>query len=64
MSQTIEKMTKEDLEGFIEQKLLEILGDPDGPLELREDFKKKLKKRLEKEDLDTSSHEEVMKEFS
>jgi hypothetical protein len=43
----IKDLTIEKLEYFIEQKILEILGDPDSGLELREEFKSKLKERLE-----------------
>jgi predicted PP-loop superfamily ATPase len=43
----IKDLTIEELEYFIEQKILEILGDPDSGLELREEFKSKLKERLE-----------------
>jgi hypothetical protein len=46
MSTTIAQMTKQELqemlEATIEQKLLEMLGDPDEGLELREDVRERL----------------------
>jgi DNA primase large subunit len=46
MSITIAQMTKEELqemlEATIEQKLLEMLGDPDEGLELRDDVRERL----------------------
>ena len=36
--ETINQITIEELENLIEQKIIEILGDPDTNLELREDF--------------------------
>ena len=39
-------LTLDDLEQFIEQKILEVLGDPDSGLELKEEFKQELAKRL------------------
>jgi hypothetical protein len=46
MSITIAQMTKEELqemlETTIEQKLLEMLGDPDEGLELRDDVRERL----------------------
>jgi len=41
-------LSVDDIELLIEQKLLELLGDPDSGLELREDFKKKLQDRIKK----------------
>ena len=43
----IRELTTEELELLIEQKISEIIGDPDSGLELSEDFKKQLKQRLE-----------------
>jgi len=43
---TIGAMSQDELETLIEQKILETFGDPDSGLELREDFKEKLKSRL------------------
>jgi len=42
----VKDLTMEELEYLIEQKILELLGDPDSGLELRGEFKKELKKRL------------------
>lgn len=58
----VKDMSTDDLEHFIEQKLLEILGDPDSGLELKEEFRKKLEQRL-KEPSKRISHEEVLKRF-
>ena len=58
----IKDLTMDDLELIIEQKILEILGDPDLGLELREDFKSKLKKRLKNPSV-KMSHSEVKKKF-
>ena len=44
----VKEMTTDELEHFIEQKLLQILGDPDSGLQLKPEFKKKLKARLNK----------------
>ena len=60
--QTINQITIEELENLIEQKIMEILGDPDTNLELREDFKEELKVRLASR-LKRVSHQEVMKRF-
>lgn len=59
---TISQLTKDDLENLIEQKVLEILGDPDGDLDLRDDFKEKLRSRIEKRE-ERIPHQEVMKRF-
>ena len=58
----VKEMTVDELEEFIENKLLEMLGDPDSGLQLQPEFQEKLKMRLKK----TSkriSHQEVMKRF-
>jgi len=60
--ETINKITIEDLENLIEQKIIEILGDPDTNLELREDFKEEIKTRLANRSK-RASHQEVMKRF-
>jgi len=59
---TINQITIEELENLIEQKIIEILGDPDTNLELREDFKEELKARLASR-LKRASHKKVMKRF-
>ena len=56
-------MTVEDLNQLIEQKLIEIVGDPDSGLELKDDFKEKLKKRL-KSSSKRVLHQEVIKRFA
>lgn len=43
----VKELTIDELEHLIEQKILEVLGDPDSGLELREEFKEELKGRLE-----------------
>ena len=58
----IKNLSMEDLEHLIEEKILEILGDPDSGLELTEEFKRKLRKRLEKPSR-RISHEEVLGKF-
>jgi len=59
----IKDMSIDDLEHFIEQKLLEVLGDPESGLQLTEEFKKKLEERL-KEPSKRISHEEVLNRFA
>jgi len=59
---SLNQLTVDDLENLIEQKILEILGDPDTSLDLREEFKKELKARLAKR-LKRTSHGEVMEKF-
>jgi len=51
-------MSKEELELLVERKILEILGDPDYGLDLREEIKEKLKDRLK--DPTRIAHKEVM----
>ena len=55
-------IANDDLEHMIETKILEILGDPDAGLELREEFKAKLRERQNRVSL-TVSHQEVLKEL-
>jgi len=43
----VKDLTIDDLEYLIEQKILEVLGDPDSGLALKEEFKQELKRRLE-----------------
>jgi len=43
----VKDLTIDELEGLIEQKILEVLGDPDSGLELKEEFKLELRSRLE-----------------
>ena len=56
----VKEMTVDDLEQFIEHKVVEILGDPDAGLRLKPEFRKKLESRLRKISKRTS-HQEVMK---
>ena len=59
---TIGAMSMEDLDHLIEQKILEIFGDPDSGLELREDFQQTLNKRLAA-NAKLISHEQAVKKF-
>ena len=59
----VKDMSIDELEHFIEQKLLEVLGDPDSGLQLKEEFRKKLEERL-KEPSKRISHQEVLKRFA
>ncbi len=59
----VKDMSTDDLEHFIEQKLLEILGDPDSGLKLEEKFRKKLEERLRRPSKRVS-HKEVLKKFA
>lgn len=56
-------MTADDIEQLVEQKLLEIIGDPDSGLHLKKEFKVKLEQRLKKPSK-RISHEEVLKRFA
>jgi hypothetical protein len=47
----------------VEQKLLEIIGDPDSGLHLKKEFKAKLEQRLKKPPK-RISHEEVLQRFA
>ena len=55
-------IARDDLEHMIETKILEILGDPDSGLELREEFKTKIRERQSRMS-PAVSHEEVLKEL-
>ena len=59
---TVKDLSIDSLEYLIEQKILEILGDPDSGLELTDEFKKKLKERLEKP-AKGIPYEEMLKKF-
>ena len=56
----VKDLTIDELEGLVEQKILEVLGDPDSGLELKEEFKQELKRRLENPSR-TIPHDEVVK---
>jgi len=43
----VKDLTIDELEHLIEQKILEVLGDPDSGLELKHEFKEELIRRLE-----------------
>jgi len=43
----VKDLSIDELEYLIEQKILEVLGDPDSGLELKPEFKRELKRRLE-----------------
>ncbi len=55
-------MTINDLEELIEQKLIEVLGDPDSGLRLEKGFKEKIEQRLRNIPRKIS-HNEVLKKF-
>jgi hypothetical protein len=59
---TINQLTNEDLEYLIEQKIIEILGDPDTSLPLREEFRNELKDRFVRRSK-RIPHHEVVKRF-
>ena len=56
----VKDLTIDELELLIEQKILEFFGDPDSGLELKQEFKDELKRRL-KITSGRIPHEEVMK---
>jgi hypothetical protein len=55
-------LTVDDLGELIEQKLIEIIGDPDSGLHLEKGFKEKLELRLRNVP-EKVSHDEVLKKF-
>jgi hypothetical protein len=55
----VKDLTMDELEYLIEQKILEVLGDPDSGLELKEEFQRELKRRLEKPSRRIPHHEVV-----
>lgn len=55
----VRDLTIDELEYLIEQKILEVLGDPDSGLELKQEFKQELKRRLENPSV-RISHNEVV----
>jgi len=58
----IKDLTSDELEYLIEQKVLELLGDPDSGLQLRQEVKQELSQRLKKPSPGVS-HQEVIKRF-
>jgi len=59
---SVKDLTVEELELLIEQKVMEMLGDPDSGLELKEEFKVELRQRLAGRYRKTPQ-EEVLKRF-
>ena len=59
---SIGDLTIDDLEYLIEQKVLELLGDPDSGLELRQEVRQELSQRLKNPSWKVS-HQEVIKRF-
>jgi hypothetical protein len=58
----VKDLTIEDLEFLIEQKVLEILGDPDSDLDLKPEFKRELSRRLGASSR-WISHEDIVRKF-
>ena len=58
----VNEMTMDELGEFIEQKLLEILGDPDSGLQLKPEFQNKLEMRLAKSGK-RIPHQRIIKSF-
>ena len=59
----INDITIEDLDQIIEEKVIELLGDPDSGLALNEEFKTELERRL-KNSSKKISHVEALKRFA
>ncbi len=59
----IKDITINDLDRIIEEKVIELLGDPDSGLQLKEEFKTELERRLKKPSRKIS-HSEVLKKFA
>jgi hypothetical protein len=55
----VKDLTVDELELLIEQKILEVLGDPDSGLPLREEFRQELRRRLADRG-DMIPHDEVV----
>jgi len=56
----VNDLSVDDLEYLIEEKIVELLGDPDSGLELTDEFRRKLRERLE-ERSKRIPHEEVLR---
>ena len=56
-------MTVDEIEQLVEQKMLEIIGDPDSGLHLKKKFRTQLEQRLKKPSR-RISHEEVISYLS
>jgi len=59
----IKDITINDLNQIIEEKIIELLGDPDSGLHLKDEFKAKLERRLKKPSKKIS-HREAVKRFA
>ncbi|MCL4322096.1 MAG: hypothetical protein M0016_03315 [Deltaproteobacteria bacterium] len=59
----IQDITIDDLDWLIEEKIIELLGDPDSGLQLKEEFKTELECRLKKPSKKIS-HREALKRFA
>ena len=55
----VEKLAIDELEYLMEQKILEVLGDPDSGPDLKPEFKQELKRRLETPSRRIPHHEVV-----
>jgi hypothetical protein len=55
----LSQLTKDDLENLIEQKIMEILGDPDTFLDLKQEFRAELRRRIARRSK-RFDHEEVL----
>lgn len=53
-----QQLNKEELEEFIEEKIFELVKDPDSDLELKEDFIDKIEKR--KQETADIPHSEIL----
>lgn len=56
-------MTVDEIEQLVEQKMLEIIGDPDSGLHLKKKFRTQMEQRLKKPSR-RISHEEVISHLS
>jgi len=56
-------MTVEEIEQLVEQKMLEIIGDPDSGLHLKKKFRMQMEQRLKKPS-GRISREEVLRRFA
>lgn len=57
----VKDMTKDELEQFVENKIVEVFGDPDHGLQVKEEFIRKLEKRLKSKTKKRIPHKEVLK---
>lgn len=59
----IKDLTIDELEQLIEQKIIELLGDPDSGLGLKSEFRKEMDRRLKSND-NRLSRQEIEKKFA